>query len=160
MTLSYYPNPIISSNVLIARGRISTAHNVSLLRNERRYSAPLQWRHNKPDGISNHQPNECFLNLLFSCGSKKISTLRVTGLCEGNSPVNGEFPTQRASNAENVSIWWRHHVFSLSQNKFSAWMEVNTFLIKSYGNRSIIYKPYVMKHMKRNGILLFWDIRD
>ena len=21
----------------------------------------------------------------------------------------GEFPTQRASNAENVSIWWRHH---------------------------------------------------
>ena len=27
-----------------------------------------------------------------------------------NSPVTGEFPTQRASNAENVSIWWRHHV--------------------------------------------------
>ena len=27
----------------------------------------------------------------------------------GNSPVTGEFPAQRASNAENVSIWWRHH---------------------------------------------------
>ena len=27
----------------------------------------------------------------------------------GNSPVTGEFPSQRASNAENVSIWWRHH---------------------------------------------------
>ena len=27
----------------------------------------------------------------------------------GNSPVTGEFPTQRASNAQNVSIWWRHH---------------------------------------------------
>ena len=27
----------------------------------------------------------------------------------GNSPVTGEFPTQRASNAEIVSIWWRHH---------------------------------------------------
>ena len=24
-------------------------------------------------------------------------------------PVTGEFPAQRASNAENVSIWWRHH---------------------------------------------------
>ena len=24
--------------------------------------------------------------------------------------VTGEFPAQRASNAENVSIWWRHHV--------------------------------------------------
>ena len=27
----------------------------------------------------------------------------------GNSPATGEFPSQRASNAENVSIWWRHH---------------------------------------------------
>ena len=26
----------------------------------------------------------------------------------GNSPVTGEFPVQMASNAENVSIWWRH----------------------------------------------------
>ena len=28
----------------------------------------------------------------------------------GNSSVTGEFPAQMASNAENVSIWWRHHV--------------------------------------------------
>ena len=28
----------------------------------------------------------------------------------GNSPVIGEFPAQRASNTENVSIWWRHHI--------------------------------------------------
>ena len=40
---------------------------------------------------------------------RKKSKLRVTGLCEGNSPVTGEFPAQRASNAEHVSIWWRHH---------------------------------------------------
>ena len=38
-----------------------------------------------------------------------IHKRRVTGLCEGNSPVTSEFPTQRASNAENVSIWRRHH---------------------------------------------------
>ena len=25
------------------------------------------------------------------------------------SPVTGEFLAQRASNAENISIWWRHH---------------------------------------------------
>ena len=41
--------------------------------------------------------------------SKKTSKLRVTGLCAENSPVTGEFHTQRASNAKNVSIWWRHH---------------------------------------------------
>ena len=31
------------------------------------------------------------------------------GLCDGNSPVTGEFPAQRASNAEKASIWWLHH---------------------------------------------------
>ena len=44
---------------------------------------------------------------------KKTSKLRVTGLCEGNSPGTGEFPAQMASNTENVSIWWRHHDVSL-----------------------------------------------
>ena len=42
--------------------------------------------------------------------SKKTSKLRVTGLCAVNSPVTDEFTTQRASNAENVSIWWHHHM--------------------------------------------------
>ena len=68
-----------------------------------------QWRHNGHDGISNHQPHDCLLNRLFRRRSKKTSKLRVTGLCAGNSPVTGEFPAQMASNAENVSIWWRHH---------------------------------------------------
>ena len=40
---------------------------------------------------------------------RKHQSLRVTGLCGGNSPGTGEFPAQKASNAENVSIWWRHH---------------------------------------------------
>ena len=40
---------------------------------------------------------------------KETSKFRVTGLCAGNSPGTGEFPAQMASNAENVSIWWRHH---------------------------------------------------
>ena len=43
--------------------------------------------------------------------SKKTSTLRVTGLCEENSSVTGEFPAQRTSDTENVSVWWRHHVW-------------------------------------------------
>ena len=68
----------------------------------------LQWRHNGHDGVSNHQPDDCLLNRSFSRRSKKTSNLRVTGLCAGNSPVTGDFPAQRASNAKNVSIWWRH----------------------------------------------------
>ena len=40
---------------------------------------------------------------------KKTSKLCVTGICAGNSPGTGEFPAQMVSNAENVSISWRHH---------------------------------------------------
>ena len=60
-------------------------------------------------GVSNHQPHNCLLNFLFRRRSKKTSKLRVTGLCVGYSPVTDEFPAQMASNAESVSIWWRHH---------------------------------------------------
>ena len=42
----------------------------------------------------------------------KTSEIHVTSLCEGNSPVTGEFSAQKASNAEKVSIWWRHHDFA------------------------------------------------
>ena len=74
---------------------------------------PLQWRHNGHDSVSNYQPHDCLLNRLSRRRSKKTSKLRVTGLCEGNSLVTDEFPTQMASNAENVSIWWRHHVHGI-----------------------------------------------
>ena len=77
----------------------------------------LQWHHNEHDNVSNHQPNECLLNCLFRSRSKKTSKLHVTGLCAGNSPVTGEFPAQLASNAENVFIWWRHHVIAKPGNK-------------------------------------------
>ena len=50
---------------------------------------------------------------------KKPPKLRVTGVCVGNSPVTREFPSQKASNAENVSIWWRHRDFL----HMAFWME-------------------------------------
>ena len=75
----------------------------------------LRWRHNGRDCVSNHQPRDCLLNRWFRHRTKKTSKLRVTGLCAGNSPGTGEFPAQRASNAENVSIWWRHHEWEQKQ---------------------------------------------
>ena len=70
---------------------------------------PLQLRHIKHGSVSYHQPHHCLLNRVFRRRSKKTSKVRVTGFCERNSPVTGEFTLQRASNAENVSFWWRHH---------------------------------------------------
>ena len=75
----------------------------------RSFSNTLQWRHNEHNCVSNRQPHDCLLNRLFRRRSMKTSKPRATGLCVGNSPVTGEFPAQMASNAENVSIWWRHH---------------------------------------------------
>ena len=62
-----------------------------------------------------------FTQRLFKRRSKKTSKLRVTGLCEGNSPGTGEFPTQIASYAENFSIWWRHHEINLHVYPLVQW---------------------------------------
>ena len=76
----------------------------------------LQWRHNERDGVSNHQPHDCLLNRLFNI-KENIKAMRHWPLC-GNSPVTGEFPAQTASYAENVCIWWRHHVTSWHRDNF------------------------------------------
>ena len=80
----------------------------------------LRWRHYGRDSVSNHQSHDCLLNRLFRRRSKKTSKLRATGLCVWNSPGTGEFPAQMASDAENVSIWWCHHV-EISKGVICGW---------------------------------------
>ena len=96
-----FKNPLNHSDLMRPYCYIDLSHH--LLRS-------LRWRHNERDSVSNHQPRDSLLKRLFRRRSKKTSKLRVTGLCAGNSPVTGEFHAQMASNAENVPIWWRHHV--------------------------------------------------
>ena len=98
----------------------------------------LWWRYNERDGVSNHQPHDCLLSRLFRRRSKKISKLLVTGLCEWNSLVTGEIPAQRASDAEIVSFWWRHHgVFTGIQRR----RNINvTRSISSYKQMSLVSK--------------------
>ena len=67
-------------------------HDKSCVAISRESRVSLQWRHNGHDGVSNHQPNDCLFYHLFKHRSKKTSKLRVTGICEGNSPETGEFP--------------------------------------------------------------------
>ena len=45
------------------------------------------------------QITDCLLNRLFRRRSKKTPKFCVTGEC----------PTRKASDAKNVSVWWRHH---------------------------------------------------
>ena len=55
--------------------------------------------------------------------------------CAGNSTVTGEFPAQMASNAENVSIWWRHHGWhdATVQTKISIFTTFKTMNYKDNG---------------------------
>ena len=71
----------------------------------------LWWRHNDHDSVSIHQPDECLLNRLFRRRSKKTSKLRVTGLCEGNSPGPVNSPhkgpvTRKMFPFDDVIISW------------------------------------------------------
>ena len=67
----------------------------------------LQWCNNEHDGVSNHPRDNC--SGADQRKYKKILKFRVTGLCARKSPCGRWIPVQRISNAENVSIWWRHH---------------------------------------------------
>ena len=94
----------------------------------------LQWPHNERDGVSNYQYHDCLLNRLFRRRSKKTPKLRVTGLSVGG--FTGDrwirrtkgVPAQRASNAENVSILWRHHDEPFRQ----LWTSMFTFISVSH----------------------------
>ena len=128
--------------------------------------SPLRWRHNGRDRDSNHHPHGCLLNRLFRRRSMKTSKLCVTGLCVGNSPGIGEFPAQMASNAENVSIWWRHHTVrrdhieahmqiitsSLTKVRLRLWWKNNVYL---YSNPTYFIIWILSKH-RRNAALTFW----
>ena len=77
----------------------------------------LQRRHNGRNGISNHWCVHCLLSCLFRRRSKKISKLRVTGLCEGNSQVTGKNSSHKGPETQKMfpkiddvimSAWWQH----------------------------------------------------
>ena len=106
-----WSNPELYGSIQLVPYDNKARQSVNHVHNSQDVQYTLQWCHTERDGISNQQPHDCLLTCLFRHRSKKTSKLRVIGLCGGNSPVTGEFPAQRASNAEKVSIWWYHHTW-------------------------------------------------
>ena len=130
----------------------------------------LHWRHNDYDGVSNHHPNGCLLNRLFTPRSKKTSKLRVTGLCVGNSPgpVNSPhkgpvtrkmFPFDdvimkhsyimitKATNNTKISVKWR---FLANSNDRRKWKRP----IKQLLTRPIVRREFICKYdMTSMGII-------
>ena len=113
----------------------------------------LLGRHIDRDGVSNHQPHDCLFNRLFRRRSMKTSKLCVTGLSEGNSPVTGEFPAQRTSNAENVSFWWRHQDMFLSLLDHVTAMGYPPFFVRHFHIKLLKWKSYILFQWKFHSIL-------
>ena len=114
--------------------------------------ATLQWRHIGRDGVSNHQPYDCLRSRLFGCRSKKTSKPRVTGLCAGNFPGTDDFPAQMASNAESVSIWWRHHdqqtwYWSLREYSYFRSRKVKILPLLILFAKPLISTRHILAHM-------------
>ena len=84
--------------------------------------APQTWRHNihhYDDIIMTTVSSQItslavVYSIVYSgADERKHQTPRHWPLC-GEFTGTGEFPAQRASNAENVPIWWRHHDYNIT----------------------------------------------
>ena len=102
----------------------------------------LQWRRNGHDGVSNHHSQQCLLSRLFGRRAKKTSKLHVTGLCAGNSPINGEFPAQMASIAENI-LWTKSTKIA---------KRVHILIVTLYALSTMIYDN-LSSTISRNGVI-------
>ena len=122
---------------------LQTHNDFGIIRAEQISWITLQWRHNGRDSLSNHQTHDCLFNRLFRRWSKKASKLRVAGICEGNSPVTGEFPAQRASNAENDSILRELIIMCI-------WLLQTRF--KEY--QKLVWSCWVNKYVRWNGNII------
>ena len=100
------------------------------------------WRRNERDGFSNHRRLNCLLSRLFSATQRKHQSSALLA-CVRNPPVTGGFPSQRASNVENVSIWWRHYearATLLIPNPSHPFQEQNLFIERQITSRELTIK--------------------
>ena len=68
-------------------------------------------RHYSDDAMASQITDISIVHSAVYWGADQIKHQSSASLAfEWNSPVTSEFPAPRASNAENVSIWWRHRV--------------------------------------------------
>ena len=84
-------------------------------------------------------------------------------LCEGNPQVTSRFPSQSSSNAENVSNWWRHHVWFqwgvwTSNNRIWQWFRLGFVLTNMVKPAISIPLEIVISNHKDLGTLLLAQI--
>ena len=79
-----------------------------------------------------------YSNVYWGADQRNIKAPRHWPLC-GEFTGTGEFPAQRTSNAENVSIWWRHHVIFRCQHYYHHVNPVTSKWYISYEYHKIVF---------------------
>ena len=81
----------------------------------------LLWRHNGRDSVSNHQLTFVYPIVYSDADRRRHQSSALLAFVRGihRWPVNSS--AQMASNAENVSIWWRHHVLVTYRQQILQW---------------------------------------
>ena len=100
----------------------------------------LQWRHNEREGVPNHCVWIVCSTVCSGAYQRKYQSSASLSLCEWNPAVTGGFPTQRASNAENVFIRWRRHV-----NSVYSWWHARQTMASSFSIMDIVIEDLNVK---------------
>ena len=109
MTYNRYHIPMHAKQIGMKYHAAHPSHIFCLVGHSFITESALQWRHNEHDGVSNYQPHHCLLNCLFKAQIKEnIKAPRRWPLC-GEFTGHQWISRTKASKAENVSFWWRHH---------------------------------------------------
>ena len=106
--------------------------------------------------VSDKRQNYCLFNSLSRLTTQiKKSPLPV--LCEENPPVTDGFPSQRASNAERVSISLRHPVYTPVHHVVSVCQHVS--LAGHSTSLRVRRGTYVLHLGRRHLLYLLWELR-
>ena len=92
------------------------------------WDIPIQWRQNEMSAMASQITS---LAIVYS------TIYSDADLGKHQSSASLAFPAQRASNAEYVSIWWRHHALQHSEiNSIYAWYHFVTITISRFGSNN------------------------
>ena len=100
-----------------------------------------------------HRPFERLLNNLLWSTSKKHQSSALLAVCNGSSPVTGEFPAQMASNAEYVSILWRHQ--TLRHKLLSSMESMNLSIKLEWSVQDSLVQLHLILSNYRAGLLSY-----
>ena len=90
-----------------------------------------------------------YWNISSGAGQRKHQGSSLLAFVRGNSPVTVEFPSQRASDAENVSIWWRHHDTSRPRPRCRPLWIMDWYAIYKGGKEQLWWRKRILYYLRK-----------